>query len=91
MVEAEEYRKIGPVRAWLILFLLAALVVGYGVLNYELVRERPRAWDFGALPQTPSESPYTSVSPPAQTPAPRQMPRLPEATTQGDSNRGGLP
>lgn len=65
----------------MILVLSCALIVAWGVLNWLLIPDRPREWSFGALPDVPSESIYSSAQPGASADAnpPPQMPPLPEA------------
>ena len=66
--------------AWAVVIGLCVAIILWGLLHYALIRDRVRAWDFGALPDVPSESVYSSAKPPAGQPAPRQIAPLPEAT-----------
>ena len=65
--------------AWAIVAAVCAAIVLWGLLNYRLVGDRPRAWDFGVFPDAPGESVYSTVRPPAARNVPRQTPILPEA------------
>ena len=65
--------------SWIVIILVAALVVAWGLVAFMLVRDVPRTWHRGALPDTPSESIYsTSPAPDAANPPPQIQP-LPEA------------
>ena len=81
MVEEEEFREVSPLRAWTFVLLLSALLVGWGLLNYKMIPERQREFDFGVLPDTPAQSVYSTGRPPAPANAPQQIPRLPGATS----------
>jgi hypothetical protein len=81
MVEEEESREMTPLRAWTFVVVLSALLVGWGLLNYKLIPERQREFDYGVLPDTPSQSEYSTGRPPAPAVAPDQIPRLPGATS----------
>ena len=80
-MEEEESRTVGPIQAWCILIVLSLLLVGWGLLNYALIHERTREWDFGQLPDTPAESVYSTQQSPQPASAPQQVPRLPGVTT----------
>jgi hypothetical protein len=75
MDEAERKR---PDWSWVIVLAICAALVGWGLVNYCLVQDRPRQWDFGALPDTPSESPYSTSEPVTTPETPRQIAPLPE-------------
>jgi len=79
MNDAEE-RGAGAAAGWLILLAMCAALVGWGILNYALVRDRPREWDFGVLRDAPGQSVYsTQPTPAAAKSPPRQILPLPEA------------
>lgn len=86
MVEEEESREIAPLRAWIFVLVLSALLVGWGLLNYKMIPERQREFDYGVLPDTPAQSVYSTGRPPAPPVAPDQLPRLPGASTLPASN-----
>ncbi len=69
-----------PLR-WAIIIAVCAGIIGWGLLNYALIPDRPRTWDFGALPDVPAESVYSTSQPAPAPTAPRQFPPLPEAST----------
>ena len=64
---------------WLIVILICAGIIVWGAANFLLVRDRPRAWDFGALPDVPGQSIYSVETRPPASDSARQLPRLPEA------------
>jgi len=79
MEPTEETEDSVAVRYWLIVLVASALVVAWGLLIYFTVRDRPREWNFEALPDAPGESIYSTVAPPAAaTPSARVLPELPE-------------
>jgi hypothetical protein len=70
----------GNLRGWILLLCLCAALVGWGMAQFWLVKDSPRAWNHGALPEAPGESAYSSsTTRPASAPAPRQLAPLPEA------------
>ena len=82
MVDEEETREVSALGAWIFVVALCALLVGWGLVNYALVREVPRQWDFGVQPDTPGQSASSTAQPPSPTSVPAQILRLPEAATQ---------
>lgn len=79
-VEAEEFRKIKPWRFWAILIAVAISTIGWGLLNYVFIQDISRGWDYGTLPDAPSESIYSSSRPGSQVDPQPQIAPLPEAT-----------
>jgi len=76
---SEEAESASACWHWVIVLAASALVVGWGLLIYGLVKDRDRAWDFGALPDTPAESIYSTQPVPQPEAPPRQIAPLPEA------------
>ncbi len=72
----------------MILAALSALLVGWGLLNYRMIPERQREFDYGVLPDTPAQSEYSTGRPPAPEVAPDQIPRLPGATMPANAAEG---
>jgi hypothetical protein len=76
---------------------LSAAVLSWGMVLHAIVRDEPRQWDFGALPDVPGQSVYSTATPPAGGPtgpagkAPLQMAPLPEARPVGDADQGPRP
>ena len=91
MNDAEE-RGAGAAAGWLILLAMCAALVGWGILNYALVRDRPREWDFGVLRDAPGQSVYsTQPTPAAAKSPPRQILPLPEAKPRTATGGAGNP
>ena len=64
---------------WAILLGVCVALILWGLLNYTVIKDRVRTWDFGALPDLPSQSVYSSATPPKGRHPPRQIAPLPEA------------
>jgi len=64
---------------WAVVLRVVLLTIGWGLLIYALVSDRPREWDFSALPDAPSQSIYSTGESPEGPNPPRQIPPLPEA------------
>ena len=75
----DEHERDRAGAGWLIALALCAALVGWGLLNYALVRDRPREWDFGVLRDAPGQSIYSTQRTPTGGAPPRQIPPLPEA------------
>jgi hypothetical protein len=75
---------------WVVIVLVSALVVAWGLAAYVLVRDVPRTWHRGSLPDTPGESIYSTAPAPATATAPLQIPPLPEAQPKPTAT-GGRP
>lgn len=85
----EEIALGGPIMGWVIVLGLSAVVLGLGMFLHGMISDPPRQWDFGALPDTPAESVYSTLEPPVRELAPfendvvpRQLPPLPWAKPQ---------
>jgi len=79
MGDYEEYRVTPAFWGWVIIVVICLALIGWGLANYALVRNAPRQWDYGALPEPPAGSVYTTSQPPAGTPPQRQIAPLPNA------------
>jgi len=79
MKEYEESREMSPGLSWAIIVMLCVLILAWGFVNWALVKDQPRKWDFGALPDAPSESIYSTGQAPELAAPPRQIQPLPEA------------
>ena len=73
----------GSSRGWAVVIGICALLILWGLLNYLLVSDRPRVWDFGAVPATPGASGYSTEKLPHGANASRQIAPLPEADRDG--------
>jgi len=79
MIEDEEKHEISLGWSWFLVAALSGLIVAWGVFCYVFVKDGPRRWSFGALPDTPSQSIYSSEQAPERASPPRQVAPLPEA------------
>ena len=77
--ELEEPEGPSARRHWIIILVASALIVGWGLLIHALVKDAPRQWDFGTLPDVPAQSIYSSAPTPQSATPPRQISPLPEA------------
>ncbi len=77
--EYEEFTLISGTWSWVILIAFSALILGWGMFLEMMIEERPPQWDFGALPDAPSQSAYSTVLPPSDVNVPYQMQRIPDA------------
>lgn len=82
MAEPQETKTDGSLTGWIIVIALSACIIGWGLMVHDLVKDSPRHFDFGQLPDAPSESVYTTSSG-QQQPPPRQIVPLPEAGEPG--------
>jgi hypothetical protein len=89
MEPTEQEAATGRVWGWVIVILVAALVLAWGLASFFLIPDVKRQWHFGALPDTPGESVYSTGATPQESPPPRQFPALPEAQSKTDT--GGRP
>jgi hypothetical protein len=72
----------GERSGWRIVLLICAALLGWGAIQYAAVRDAPRRWDFGALPDAPSQSAFSASQPANPQAGPAQMAPLPEARPQ---------
>ena len=75
----EEYPRVPESWRWPLLLAFTALLLGWGMYLMLAISDRPRAWDFGALPDTPAESTYATQEPDLSAPVPEQIHPLPGA------------
>lgn len=64
MQKYEEYRNISQRSLWLIIAAFTVAVLAWGMFIHMMVPDVERHWDFGVLPQSPSESKYSTIIPP---------------------------
>ena len=69
----------GGLKSWTIVILFSLVILGWGLAMFFLIKDRPREWDFGALPDVPGQSIYSVDKTPTTTNAPQQIQALPEA------------
>ena len=77
MREYEEHHDLSAKWGWALVVALCLALIGWGLVNYALVKDAPRQWNYGALPEPPASSVYTTSQPPAKTPPPRQLAPVP--------------
>jgi len=75
----EQYATIRPVWGWVILVLMSAAILGWGMFMMLTIKDRPREWDFGVMTDTPAQSIYSSVEPDIHKEAPYQVEAVPGA------------
>ncbi len=77
--EYEEMTFIPRWASWTILILFSAAILGWGMFAEMLVTTSPTHWDFGQLPDTPSQSAFSTALPPPDVNVPYQIERIPDA------------
>ena len=76
--EYEEQTMISSLASWIILIAAASLIMGWGMFVEMIVGVQPSHWDFGVLPDTPSQSVYSTSLPPPDVNVPYQIHRIPD-------------
>jgi len=79
MKEYEENREIGSTWSWTLMMLFCASILTWGFAIYALVKDGPREWNYGTLPDAPSQSIYSTEEESERANPPRQVAPLPEA------------
>ena len=77
--EYEEETIISSFWSWVILIAFCAVIMGWGMFVEMIVEAGPPHWDFGVLPDTPSQSAYSTALPPPDVNVPYQIHRIPDA------------
>jgi hypothetical protein len=77
--EYEEMTRISDVWSWALLIAFCTVILGWGMFVEMIVEVGPPHWDFGVLPDTPSQSAYSTYPPPADVNVPYQIHRIPDA------------
>ena len=77
--EYEEFTQISAFWSWVFLIAFCALILGWGMFVEMMVMGQPPHWDFGQLPDTPSQSIYSTSPAPADVNIPYQIQRIPDA------------
>jgi hypothetical protein len=75
MQKYEEYRNISQRSLWLIIAAFTVAVLAWGMFIHMMVPDVERQWDFGVLPQSPSESKFSTLVPPTNADVPIQLER----------------
>jgi len=68
-----DFKLLPPALGWAAVIVAAGLVITWGVLAKRFIPDRPREWDFGAVPATPGESIFSTELPEQLWPAPPQL------------------
>ncbi|HWI41826.1 MAG TPA: hypothetical protein VNX25_10095 [Verrucomicrobiae bacterium] len=74
----DEEKTIPDLWSWIILILFSAAIAGYGIFTYVSVKDAPRRWDYGTLPDVPAQSVFNTRGPKRPAEAPRQIPLPPQ-------------
>ena len=82
MKEYEEKHELGSIWSWALVVILCAVIIAWGFTIHALVRGAPRQWDYGTLPDAPSQSVYSSEEAPEKAIPPLQVAPLPEAKSR---------
>ncbi len=61
--EYEEQTIISSFASWVILIVFPLIIMGWGMFVEMIVSTGPAKWDFGVLPDTPSQSVYSTAEP----------------------------
>jgi hypothetical protein len=78
--EYEEMTFVSSFWSWVFLIVFSGIIMGWGMFVEMMVTTQPSQWDFGVLPDTPSQSAYSTVLPPTEeVNVPYQMTRIPDA------------
>jgi hypothetical protein len=59
----EEYTPAGPFVGWLTVLGVSFAILALGMFLHTKISDPPRTWDFGALPDIPGESIYSTLEP----------------------------
>ena len=86
-LEYEEYKPSGPVQGWIIVIVTAILTLSWGMVTHMAVPEVVRQWDFGAVPDAPGESAFSTVPPPYVLVVPPQIELPPDHAGQDVNDR----
>jgi uncharacterized iron-regulated membrane protein len=77
MREYEEYHELSALWGWVLMLLLCLSLIGWALFNYSRVKDRQRQWDYGAVPEAPAGSVFTTSQPAAGPTVQQQIEPLP--------------
>lgn len=82
----EEYNVLPQFQGWVVLIVLSLFLIGTGMLTHFIVRDVPRWWDFGQMPDIPGQSPFSTIEPSKHISPPSQLTPLPAITGKSIGN-----
>jgi hypothetical protein len=91
MIDYEEFTVAKQPYGWAMVIGLCLITIAIGYVQYLFIPDTPRQWDYGALPDAPGKSVYSSERPPAAAPAPPQLPPFPASQPSVATRPGGPP
>ncbi len=60
---SEIQKPLEKIKTWLIVLLMVIGILGYGIVVYVTIGDRgPPGWNYGAIPDVPGESPFSTES-----------------------------
>jgi hypothetical protein len=74
----DEDKEVTSFLSWIIIILFSMGIIAFGMAVFLLVRDAPRRWEVGQIPDTPAESVLSTEKPHVSTPSLRQIEPLPE-------------
>ncbi len=84
----EEFKVVSNFWGWVILIVFAGAILISAMIFHMSIKDVPRDWDFGILPDTPASSIYSTREPGKSESVPIQIPKLPEAKPNTDTLEG---
>jgi hypothetical protein len=83
-------KRLSPAgQMWVVVLAICVALVSWGLVHWTFVRDAPRSWSYGTLPDLPGESAYSSEGMPFDKAVPIQVHPLPEAVTNRTDHGGG--
>ncbi len=77
--EYEELTIISSITSWIILIVFPIIILSWGMFAEMIIPDIQPQWDFGVLPDTPSQSDYSTALSPSDINVPKQIQRIPDA------------
>lgn len=87
--QLEEYKAAKPIWGWIIVIVLSILTLGWGMITHMAVPDVERHWDFGAVPDAPGQSAFSTVAPPRERLVPPQIESPLESPPAARTSRDG--
>jgi hypothetical protein len=73
-----EFKILSPFWGWVLIIFITVSLLAFGMWAHMIIPDRPREWNYGAMPDTPAQSAYSTLLP-SRAKAERVVPALPEA------------